>query len=249
MIRFIFAIIIILVLGLYSIFDAVVCLFIKDKDYLSIYNFKVVKYFMNLVLKISGVKIVVDGIENYNKLVNERGIFVISNHRGYFDILSGYVILDRNLSIIAKSELRKLPIVGYWMKKIDCLFLDRENLRSGANMVVDAINLIKSGKSVWVFPEGTRNKNVDVTNLLEFKSGTFKIPEKTDCYVLPMAILNSDQVFENQFPRIKSTIIYIGFGKAYKISELNESDMNNIAEYNRELMIKLLINLKRMVKG
>lgn len=248
MIRFILAIIIILILGLYSIFDAIVCLFINDKKFLSIHNYKVVKFVIDLVLRISGVKIVVDGIENYQELANEKGIFVISNHRGYFDILSGYVTLDRDLSIVAKTELKKLPIVGYWMKRIGCLFLDRDNLRSGANMVIDAIGLIKSGKSVWVFPEGTRNKNIDPTNLLEFKSGTFKIPEKSDCFVLPMAILNADNVFENQIPIIKPGTIYIGFGKAYKVSELADDVKENIAEHNRILVKELLVNLKNRLE-
>lgn len=244
MIRFILAIIVILFLGIYSIFDAIVCLFINDRERLSIHNYKIVKNVISLVLKISGVKIVVNGLENYEKLSNEKGIFVISNHRGYFDILSGYVTLDRDLSIIAKAELKKLPIVGYWMNRIGCLFIDRDNLRSGANMVIDAIKLIKSGKTVWVFPEGTRNKNLDPADLLEFKSGTFKIPEKSDCYILPMAILNSDKVFENQLPRIKPGTIYIEFGKAYKIAELSDENRNDIAEYNRTLMSKLIDNSK-----
>ena len=101
---------------------------------------------------------------------------------------------------------------------------------------------------MWVFPEGTRNKELDETKLLEFKSGTFKIPEKTDCYILPMAILNSDKVFENQLPRIKPMTIYIEFGKAYRISELSEDVKNNIAEYNRKLMIDLLANLKNIAR-
>ena len=244
MIRFVFCIIVILLFGIYSIFDAIFCLFVQDKEYLKIHNNKIVKAVINIVLLISGVKISVQGNENYKSLNDEKAIFIISNHRGYFDILSGYITLDRDCSIIAKHELKKLPIVGYWMKKIGCLFLDRSDLRSGANMVIDAIKLLNTGKSVWVFPEGTRNKNTDASQLLEFKSGTFKIPEKANCYILPMAILNSDQVFENQLPRIKPTTIYIGFGKAYKISELNDEDRNNIAEYNMKLMSNLLINLK-----
>ena len=248
MIRFILCIIAILIFGIYSIFDAIFCLFISNKDKLSVHNYKIAKNMISIVLLISGVKINVSGVENYRKLENEKGIFIISNHRGYFDILSGYLSLDRDLSIIAKHELKKMPIVGYWMKKIDCLFLDRSSLRSGANMVIDAIKLINSGKSVWVFPEGTRNKNIDVQQLLEFKTGTFKIPEKTDCYVLPMAILNSDKVFENQFPRIKPTTIYIEFGTPYKISELTEDNRNNIAEYSRELIIKLLGNLQNIAR-
>lgn len=248
MIRFVLCIIIILLLGLFSIIDAIFSLFIQDAKRLRIHNFKIVSVVMSIVLKVSGVKVNVHGIKNYQMVDNEKAIFVISNHRGYFDILSGYVVLNRDCSIIAKSELKNIPIVGYWMNKIECLFLDRKNLRSGASMVIDAIKLLRTGKSVWVFPEGTRNKNIDPSQLLEFKSGTFKIPEKADCYILPMAILNSDQVFEKQLPKIKAATIHIEFGKAYKISELDDKLRDNIAEYNMKLMSKLLIDLKSKVR-
>ena len=243
MIKTILSIIFIILLGLYSIPEAIVSFFIKDKDKLQNHSNKVVKKACEIVLGIAGVKVHTYGMENFEKLKDEKSIFIISNHRGYFDILTGYLAINRNCAIVAKDSLKKFPIVSYWMKKINCQFLDRKDLRSGAMMVVNCIKLINEGVSVWIFPEGTRNKNEDATELLEFKAGTFKIPDKTDCYIVPMAILNSEAVFEKQFPRIKSADVYINIGTPYKMSELDKDKYQNIAEYSREIMQNLLKEL------
>ena len=248
MIKLILIICIIIILGVYSIFSAIICFFIKDKDKLDNYYKNVVLFIFDLVIKIAGVKIHVSGKENLRALDEEKAIFIISNHRGYFDILTGYTVLRRKCGIVAKASLGKVPILGYWMKKIHCLFLDRSNLRSGAMMVVDAIRLMDSGISIWIFPEGTRNKNDDPTSLLPFKAGVFKIPEKTDSYILPMAIINSENVFEKHLPRVKSADVYIGIGKAFKLSELSDADRQNTDEYSRGLMKDLIVRLKEKAR-
>lgn len=245
MIKFILSIGVVIILGIYSIFSYIVCLFISDREVLDNYYSKLIRVVFKIVLFIDGVKTHVYGKEYLRELKDEKAIFVISNHRGYFDILTGYVTLDRKCGIVAKDTLRKVPILGYWMKKIHCLFLDRKNLRSGAMMVVDAIKLIENGISIWLFPEGTRNKNHAPEDLLPFKAGAFKIPEKTNCYILPMAIINSENVFEKHLPRITSGDVYIGFGKPYKIENLSNTEKQKIDEYSQNIIRELILDLKQ----
>ena len=142
---------------------------------------------------------------------------------------------------MAKNVLGKIPILSYWMKKIDCIFLDRKNLRDGVRMVLKAIENINNGISMWVFPEGTRCKSKDPVDMLEFKAGAFKIAEKTNCYILPITFKNTEKVYENQAPIIRQADVYINIGKPYKMSELDENVKNNIAEYSQSIMKKLLM--------
>lgn len=249
MIRLVLSILIIILLGIYTIFSDIVCFFIKDKNKVDNYNFKVVRFVFKLVLSVCNVRIHTRNNQNLQDIKNERSIFIISNHRGYFDILTGYTVLNRNCGIVAKNTLQKVPILGYWMSKIHCLFLDRKNLRSGAMMIVDAVKLIENGISVWIFPEGTRNANVNPSDLLPFKAGSFKIPSKADCYILPMAILNADLVFEKQFPRIKARDVYINFGKAYKMKDLDSEALNNIDKYNEHIISDLIEELKMIERS
>ena len=101
--------------------------------------------------------------------------------------------------------MKKVPIFNMWMERLHCMFLDRDDVRQGLQVILTAIDLIKSGISVTVFPEGTRNKENDT--MLPFKEGSFKIAQKTKCPIVPMAITNSSAIFEDHFPFIKATIL------------------------------------------
>ncbi len=246
MIKFILIIILILLFGVYTVFDAVICFFINryDRTFVEKHSMKVVQTIFRAVNVIAGVKVHVAGLANLKSLSNEKSFFVISNHRGFFDIITGYTLFTNLTGIVSKDSLKKLPIVHYWMKRINCLFLNRNDLRDGVKMVIDAINNINNGISMWVFPEGTRCKNENPLELLEFKQGAFKIPEKTNCYILPISFRNTEKVFEKQIPRVKATDIYINIGVPYKMSELLDENRSNIATYSQEVIRNLLAEEK-----
>ena len=247
MIKTIIILIFMLLIGIYTIFDAIVCFFVSKINAAAVrkHSSRVVKFILKVVIMISGVKVYVAGLENMRALDDEKSFFAISNHRGFFDVISGYLLFEKNTGIIAKDSLKKVPIINYWMKRIDCLFLNRKDLRDGVKMVIDAINNINNGISMWVFPEGTRNKNENPLELLEFKQGTFKIPEKTNCYILPISFRNTEKAFENQKPRIRATDIYINIGVPYKINELTKDEQTNIATYSQGVMRNLLAEEKK----
>ncbi len=244
MIRIILILIILILFGIYTIFSDIVFAFVKDEKIKSNYNYNVVRFILTIIAKIAGAKTHIYGGENLKKIDKDIPLFIVSNHRGYFDIVTGYLAIDRYTAIVAKDTLKNIPLLSHWMKKIDCIFLDRKSLRSGAEMVLNAIKLITEKKSIWIFPEGTRNKNDDPCDLLPFKSGVYKIPEKTDCYIVPMAIINSEKILENQFPRIRSFDIYINIGKPYKYSELSDESKKDISKYSENEMKDLIAELK-----
>ena len=242
MIRLILIILLIPIIAIYTIFDCIITFFIEK-----IFNNKLLKYRMNfvkLVFKVvvlfAGVKATIIGLENLEALSNEKSYYIISNHRGFCDVVRGYLLFDNITGIVAKKELEKIPLLSYWMKKINCVFLDRYDLRDGVRMVVDCIKNINDGISMWIFPEGTRCKSKNPEDLLEFKSGAFKVAEKTNCYILPIAFKNTEYVFENQSPFVKATKIFINIGKAYKISELNEDEKKDIGYYNQRIVKNLI---------
>ena len=87
------------------------------------------------------------------------------------------------------------------MRRLYCLFLDRKDLKQGLKTILTAIDQVKSGISICIFPEGTRNRDrEDSTTLLPFKDGSFKIAQKTGCPIIPMALTGTADVFENHFP-------------------------------------------------
>ena len=243
MIKLLIIIIFAILISLYTIFDAIffsIVIFF-NKNLVLRHSIRVIKFIFNFLIAIAGVKVNVTGTENLHSLDNEKSYMVISNHRGFFDVISGYLLFDKNIGIVAKKSIGTYIVVRYWMKRINCLFLDRNNLRDGVKVVIDSINNINNGISMWIFPEGTRCKSDNPLDLLEFKKGAFKIPEKTNCYILPISFKNTDDVFEKQKPFLKPSNIYINIGKPYRISDLNDEDKLYISEYSQNVIRKLLM--------
>lgn len=247
MIRLLIIILYIPFISIYTLFDFLISKLLNAKD-----DVKIRKHASNVALSVfkfllfvSGARVYVSGLENIDKLSNEKAYFIVSNHRGFFDIISGYQIFNRYVGIVAKDNLGKIPVLSYWMKKIHCVFLDRNNLRDGVRMILNSIQNINDGISMWVFPEGTRSKREDPTELLEFKAGAFKIAEKTDSYILPVAFRNTEKVFENQKPFLKPADIYIYVGEPIKYSSIEETNRNDIGNYYQNIIKNLLLEDKQ----
>ena len=237
MIRFVLIVFTAILLGIYSLFDLIIFYIINsfDKKIAIRYRHYVIKVVFKIFIIISGAKLNIMGIQNL-KSINEP-ILIISNHRGFFDIISGYTLFDFPCGMVSKDSLIKVPILGYWMKKIDCVVLDRNDLRSGAMMIIKSIENLKNGISMWICPEGTRNRNIDPTELLEFKAGAFKIAEKTKCQILPIAFVGTEKVFEEHLPKVTPADVYINIGEPIKIG----------AESSTELSLKTYDEVKKLV--
>ena len=125
------------------------------------------------ILWLTGVEVTVIGEE---LVPTDEAVLYIGNHRSFFDILLTYTRCPRLTGYIAKAEMEKIPLLSNW---------------------------IKSGISVCIFPEGTRNRNESDLELLEFHEGSFRLATKTDCLIVPIAMNNTVSIFEKQFPKIR----------------------------------------------
>ena len=68
---------------------------------------------------------------------------------------------------------------------------------------------------MWIFPEGTRCKAEDPTELLGFKEGSLKIAEKSGCPVVPVAITGTAEILEQHFPFIRPSHVTMEFGEPF----------------------------------
>lgn len=192
----------------------------KAKDYASL---RIVQWGFNVVLFISGTKVTVIGKEN---MPNEATLYV-GNHRSFFDILIMCTRYKELMGFVAKDSLGKIPSLRIWMRYIYCLFLDRKDIKQGMKTILQAIEYIKQGVSIAIFPEGTRNTGGELS-MLPFKEGSFKIALKTGCPIVPVAINNSAEVFENHFPRLKKTHVVIEYGKPIYPKDLSMDEQKVI---------------------
>lgn len=195
---------------------------------------KIVVGAFHILLFICGVKKTVIGRENVPK---NEAVLYISNHRSYFDIPVAYSTVPTLTSFMAKKEIAKIPFLSYWMRFLQCLFLDREDVKQGLKTVLKGIDLIKGGYSVFISPEGTRSQG---TEMLPFKEGSFKMAEKTGCAIIPVALTNTDEVFENHSPWVHAAHVIIEYGKPIYPKDLTKEQQKFLGSYVQEIIREML---------
>lgn len=209
----------------------------KTMDYSSL---RLVQWAFNMIIKLAGIELTVIGEEN----ISEGPVLYIGNHRSFFDVPITYPRCPIRTGYIAKKEMEKVPLLSTWMKRLHCLFLDRNDLKQGLKTILTAIEKVKSGISICIFPEGTRNKNEDELDMLPFHEGSFKIAAKTNCPIIPMAISGSADIWENHFPRVKKTHVILEYGKPIYIDQLEKEDKKHLGAYTQNVIHEMLVKNK-----
>lgn len=204
----------------------------KAKDYSSL---RIVQWGFGVILKIAGTKITVIGKEN----MPEEPALYVGNHRSFFDILIMYVQCKGLTGFVAKDSMGKIPSLRVWMRYVYCLFLDRKDIKQGMKTILQAIEYVKQGVSIAIFPEGTRNTGEELS-MLPFKEGSFKIALKTGCPIVPVAINNSAEIFENHLPKLKKTHVVIEYGKPIYPSELDNDEKKHVGVSCQNIIREML---------
>ena len=195
-----------------------------------------------ICLAMAGTKLIVDGQEN---IPEDGAVLYVGNHSSYYDILCSYVATGRGMGFFAKKEMEKIPCLAHWMRFINCLFLDRNNIKEGLKTILAGIEKVRRGVSVWIFPEGTRNKNEQLSDLLPFKEGSLKIAEKSGCPVVPVAIKGTAEVFEKHIPLICPSHVVIEFGEPFIVKELDPENRKFVGAYTREKIARMLSEMEK----
>ncbi len=183
-----------------------------------------------LSIMVSGAKLETKGL---NHLPKNQAVLYVGNHRSMFDILLLLKLIKTPVIFVGKKSVMKWPIISWWMRAQKTLFIDRDNLREGLKVIVEGIDLLKSGHSIVIFPEGTRSKTDE---MLPFKKGSFKLATKSGVPVIPFAIKGTDDVFENNGFNLKPKTIYFTMGEPIVLSEIEDGDKDNYTQYIRGLI-------------
>ena len=210
----------------------------RAKDYSCL---RLVQASFKLIMFATGVKLTVIGEENVPK---DRAVLYVGNHRSYFDVVMTYARCPRLTGYIAKVEMLRYPLLRDWMKALYCLFLDRDDIKQGLKTILQGIEYIKNGISICIFPEGTRN-HTDV--MLPFKEGSMKIAEKTGCPIIPMAITNSAEIFEDHIPFVHRCHVILEYGTPIMPGDFSKKEQKHLGAYAQQKIQEMLDKNKALL--
>lgn len=208
-----------------------------NKDRSELQCQKAVRVLMRGILFLAGVKVTVKGKENIP--VGEAVLYV-PNHRSYFDFVVTFCNLESPILNVGKKELAYLPVIGQWVMLIGTFLMDRKSRKKGYRIIEESVKTVKNGKSVVIYPEGTRNKG-KMEEPLRFKEGSLKISSWSGCKCVPVAILNTRDIYENHRPFIRKTDVTLIFGEPVDPSLLSQEELKNYGALVRERIIDMIL--------
>lgn len=150
-----------------------------------------------------------------------RPHFFVANHQSWIDIPALFMAVPAPLHFLAKRELEPVPFLGWYIRAMGMIFVDRASRRSATATVTRARELLLRGGHVASFPEGTRSRD---GRLQPFRSGAFGAALDSGVDVVPVAILGAGRVLPVGGFKVRPGRIEVRFGAPIPTGELAHGD-------------------------
>lgn len=185
-------------------------------------------------------------VRNADRLFRNGPVILLSNHQSLFDVPVLYTFIDVPFRWMAKSSLFRIPLVGLAMRAADYIPVERGDSRKSLQSLFDAAELIQKGKSVIVFPEGTRGE-ADGT-MLPFKKGAFLLARKAAVTLQPVVIWGNQDVMPRErdrwLQRFYSGDVYVEVLDPIPPEEFRDMKAEEVAAMVRQRMEHAMDRLK-----
>ena len=139
-------------------------------------------------VRLSGVRVELVGREKLNP---KQTYIYMSNHVSNLDPPLLIPLLPNRTSVLVKQELFRIPILGFAMRVAQLVPVDRDNREAAIASMRTAADVIRTGLSMTIFPEGTRSPD---GRLLPLKKGPFYLATDSGCPIVPITLVGTHEI-------------------------------------------------------
>ncbi|KAK4196162.1 putative 1-acyl-sn-glycerol-3-phosphate acyltransferase [Triangularia verruculosa] len=184
-----------------------------------------------------------------NHLGTARPAVFIGPHQTEVDLLMLGCMFPQYCSVTAKSQLKKIPFLGWFMTLSGAVFIDRKNSKDARQAMQGAGEEIKNKKqSVYMFPEGTRSYTKEPT-MLPFKKGAFHLAVQAQVPIVPVVVANYSHIYSIKEMLFKSGSVPCKVLDPIPTTGLTAADVDELTRETREVMLKEMIALTEKARG
>lgn len=195
---------------------------------------RIAKHWSRSLVKLAGGKVQVFGEE---KIPTDEAVVFVSNHQGNFDIPIMVGFIKKPKGFIAKIEIKKMPMLGNWMRFLKCIFMDRSNPRAALKGINEGAEFVKMGYSLVIFPEGTRSPDGHVK---EFKQGSLKLALKAKATIIPVAIDGTYNIMKKGEKIIRPAHVTVRIGEPIRTADLSGHESKMLTDKVKTQIEELL---------
>ena len=177
-----------------------------------------------LALKFNGVKVEITGLEHINP---KKPSIYMCNHQGSFDIFVLLAYLPGQFRWLAKSELFKIPIMGWGMSAAGYISLDRSERKKAYRSMEIAARKIRERASVVIFPEGARTFD---GALQPFMNGGFTLAIKGGIPIIPITIHGTYEIMPRTTKRVKKGNVRVVIDPPIETTGLTMQDRRQLMQ-------------------
>ncbi len=192
---------------------------------------KVSRSWARVLFLLFGVRI---SIKNKSVLKKNQVYVFAANHRSMLDIPAYALSCTHTFRFLAKAELTKIPVLGYIIRHL-YISVDRKNKAARAKSMENMQESLNEGISVFICPEGTRNKSD--APLLPFHDGAFRLAISAQVPLAVLTILNSGELLSPRHPlMLKPGRIFCVWAEPVDTQGMTEDDIPLLREKVRTIM-------------
>ena len=169
----------------------------------------------------------VHGTENVSR---DQNYVFMANHSSLIDIPALFGSLPHQFKIMAKKELFYVPFMGWHLWAAGNFPIDRSDARKTAKSLRGVIDGVRAGKSLAVFPEGTRTPD---GRLQDFKQGAFKIALRAGVQIVPVSIRGTFKLLPKTTLAPRPGRVDVVIGKPIDTGEYSENDLSELIARTR----------------
>jgi 1-acyl-sn-glycerol-3-phosphate acyltransferase len=184
---------------------------------------------VRLALFLAGVKIETVGLE---KAWDQKTAVFVCNHITNLDPAALFFTLPR-IAVILKKELGRIPLLGYVMKLGSFIYVDRSAPNSRHRALEEAIQTLRRGISLLIFPEGTRSKT---NEMLPFRPGPFTMAIEAQVPIVPITVEGARELMPSGSLQIKPGRLKLTFLDPVETTGMTSKDRQDLMTTVREKM-------------
>jgi 1-acyl-sn-glycerol-3-phosphate acyltransferase len=150
---------------------------------------------------------------------------IVGNHGSNLDMFLGAYCMPLNIKPLAKVQLKKMPILGYLFSTV-CVLVDRSSKESRDKSSRAMMGEILKGNSIYIYPEGTRNKGNEPVN--EFYDGAFRFAIESQRPIVAMCTMNARAVMPSENYAARPGKIVVQYLGPYETKGLTKEAVSNL---------------------